>query len=151
MDDEKFKAEVLSRLDRIVSLLSANCSMTKAALERAYPDLMKPKQPPPEQGEALAIGPDGRVYLSTEGELSDVLVVDLPEVVREGTSAAGGGPTAEPEPPPREAPDQQAGSGATEPVSGGGASYLAVPAAVLGAAGLAFAVRASRRRSRRTP
>ena len=106
--------------------------------------------PEQEQGEALAIGPDGRVYLSTEGELSDVLVVDLPEVVREGTSAAGGGPTAEPEPPPREAPDQQAGSGATEPDSGGGASYLAVPAAVLGAAGLAWAVRASRRRSRRT-
>jgi hypothetical protein len=51
MDDDKFKAEVLSRLDRIVSLLSANCSMTKAALERAYPDLMKPKQPPTEQGE----------------------------------------------------------------------------------------------------
>lgn len=54
MDDEKFKAEVLSRLDRIVSLLSANCSMTKAALERAYPDLMRPKQPQPEQGEPLA-------------------------------------------------------------------------------------------------
>lgn len=54
MDDEKFKAEVLSRLDRIVSLLSANCSMTKAALERTYPDLLKPKQPPPEQGEPLA-------------------------------------------------------------------------------------------------
>jgi hypothetical protein len=54
MDDDKFKAEVLSRLDRIVSLLSANCSMTKAALERAYPDLMKPKQPPTEQGETLS-------------------------------------------------------------------------------------------------
>lgn len=101
--------------------------------------------PEQEQGEALAIGPDGRVYLSTEGELSDVLVVGLPEVVTEGshTPAAGGGPTPEPEPPPREAPDREAGSG--------GASYLAVPAAVLGAAGLALVVRASRRRSRRTP
>lgn len=54
MDDDKFKAEVLNRLDRIVSLLTANCSMTKAALERAYPDLVKPKQPPQEQGDAAS-------------------------------------------------------------------------------------------------
>ena len=54
MDDDKFKAEVLNRLDRIVSLLSANCSMTKAALERTYPDLMKPKESQPEQGESVA-------------------------------------------------------------------------------------------------
>lgn len=80
MEDDKFKAEVLSRLDRIVSLLTANCSMTKAALERAYPDLMKPKQPPREQGETAAAGQ----YLLTD-EMQD----DYTQAVQKWKSGKG--------------------------------------------------------------
>ena len=44
--------------------------------------------PRQEQGEAVAVGRDGRIYLTSEGEGSDVLVMELPEP--DASSGAGG-------------------------------------------------------------
>jgi hypothetical protein len=49
MDDEKFKIELLSRLDKIVTLLSISCSMSKAALERSQAPSTKPQVTEAEQ------------------------------------------------------------------------------------------------------
>jgi len=49
MDDDKFKIEILARLDKIVALLSLSCSMSKAALEQSHPELVKPKPAEAEQ------------------------------------------------------------------------------------------------------
>ncbi|HEU4515237.1 MAG TPA: hypothetical protein VFR87_19165 [Nocardioidaceae bacterium] len=106
--------------------------------------------PAQEQGEAVAVGDDGRVYLTSEGERSDVLVMDLP--------SPGAGPSAEPS-DDDEAPAEQTGD--TEPST----RYDPEPWMGLGPAGLLLAVlgsgialglvwwlvRASRRRGRRRP
>lgn len=91
--------------------------------------------PVQDQGEGVAIGDDGRIYLSSEGELSDVLVMDLPPL----ESAAE---EPEPENDAGPAPDEGNGAGLGRP-----RGY--VLAAVLGSAVVALLVRASRRRSRR--
>jgi hypothetical protein len=105
--------------------------------------------PVQDQGEGIAIGDDGRVYLSSEGELSDVLVMDLPPLepadsaVDEAVPTAGGDrgrDDAEDDAGP--APDEGNGAGLGRPPG-----Y--VLAAVLGSAVVGLLVRASRRRSRR--
>lgn len=54
MDDEKFKIELLNRLDKIIALLSLSCSMSKAALERTQPGTAKPQPPSAEQAGSAA-------------------------------------------------------------------------------------------------
>jgi hypothetical protein len=106
-----------------------------------------------DQGEGIAVGPDGRVYLSSEGEHSDVLVMDLPPLAEPSADpTAGAGPqdgsgaaageqnTARDDEGP--APGEEDGA-----LPGRPAGYAV--AAVLGSALVAVLVRASRRRSRR--
>ena len=109
--------------------------------------------PEQEQGEAVAVGGDGRVYLTSEGERFDVLALELPRFAPDE-----GAPTQEtsPEPatPPGEQPADEAGDesgpatpGEDEAGLGRPRGYLA--AAVVGSAVVALLLRASRRRSRR--
>jgi hypothetical protein len=88
-----------------------------------------------DQGEGIAIGEDGRIYLSSEGELSDVLVMDMPPLSE---------PEADEETPTGPAPGDEDGPGPGRPPG-----YAL--AAVAGAALVALLVRASRRRGRRKP
>ena len=96
--------------------------------------------PVQDQGEGIAIGDDGRVYLSSEGELSDVLVMDLPPL--DPPREAADPSSAEPRDDSGPAPDEGNGAGLGRP-----RGY--VVAAVLGSAVVGLLVRASRRRSRR--
>ncbi|HEX6249340.1 MAG TPA: hypothetical protein VFZ64_15840 [Nocardioidaceae bacterium] len=103
------------------------------------------------QGEAVAVGDDGRVYLTSEGELSDVLVMDLP---RPGSEGAGPETDATPapgepgpdgaEPSPRYDPEPWMGLGPW-------GLLLAVLGSVLGAGLVWYLLRAARRRGRRRP
>lgn len=89
--------------------------------------------PAQEQGEAVAVGSDGRVYLTSEGARSAVLVLDLPSA-------------------PERAHRPERPAGIEAPDSPG--LPLAVPGAVLGCALVLLAVRglrASRPRSRHRP
>jgi hypothetical protein len=110
-----------------------------AAAVYSYPDfemLQELELPLQEQGEAVAVGDDGRVYLTSEGALSDVLVLDLPDVEQ---PAADVEKRTEPAPTPDE--------GGDAPGLGRPPGYAL--AAVAGTALLALLVRASRRRGRR--
>jgi hypothetical protein len=103
--------------------------------------------PVQDQGEGIAVGDDGRVYLSSEGELSDVLVMDLPPLEAVDDAADELDEPAEPAPTAARndtgpAPDEGNGAGLGRPPG-----Y--VLAAVLGSAVVALLVRASRRRGRR--
>lgn len=109
--------------------------------------------PAQEQGEAVAVGPDGRLYLSTEGELSDVVAVELPEEARSALRPRLESPTPSPTESGSPAPDarddtaRDQDTGAHDPgprfwtlvLAGGGVGLL-----------VGLAVRASRRRGRRT-
>ena len=59
--------------------------------------------PPQDQGEGIAVGPDDRIYLSSEGQSSDVLRVRLPAEV----AAAMQPPAPAPTPEPTAAPEQE--------------------------------------------
>jgi hypothetical protein len=119
-----------------------------------YPGLDKVAElrlPVQEQGEGIAVGDDGRVYLSSEGELSDVLVMDLPPLEAVGDAPddatdAVGEPAAPAPTAARDdtgpAPDEGNGAGLGRPPG-----Y--VLAAVLGSAVVGLLVRASRRRGPR--
>lgn len=110
----------------------------------AFAEVATFQLPEQEQGEAVAVGPDGRIYLSSEGELSDVLAMDLPVELSE-TAPGGQGEDAPVAPPGTEGPAADAtGDGA---VPGRPAGYALVALAAAAVAGLA--VRASRRRGRR--
>lgn len=71
MDDEKFRTEVLARLDRIVALLSASCAMSKAALER-----MPPPEAPRERTADADPGEDRGQYLLRD-EMQDDYVMAI--------------------------------------------------------------------------
>ena len=58
--------------------------------------------PPQKQGEGIAVGPDGRLYLSTEGQFTDVLRTRVPADI-----AATMAP---PKPSPSAAPTDEPGS-----------------------------------------
>lgn len=91
-----------------------------------------------EQGEGIAAGDDGRVYLSSEGVFSDVLVMDLPALdVPADAAREDSGPV----------PDEGNGAGS------GRLGYVlgALAGALTGAAVVTVLVRAARRRSRRRP
>jgi hypothetical protein len=111
-----------------------------------YPDFERVAEfllPVQDQGEGIAVGEDGRIYLSSEGEFSDVLVMDMPPLSEpEAGDAAETEPEAGEEPPAGPAPETEDGPGLGRPPG------YAV-AAVAGAALVAVFVRASRRRSRR--
>ncbi len=99
-----------------------------------------------DQGEGIAVGRDGRAYLSSEGEHSDVLVMDLPPLDEPAADPTAADPTADAgnaaqhdEGP---APGEEDGA-----LPGRPAGYAV--AAVLGSALVALLVRASRRRGRR--
>lgn len=100
--------------------------------------------PPQEQGEAVAIGPDGRAYVTSEGTHSQVLSVPLPRPPRDTEE-----PDATPGAPDRQPPRTYQ----PEPFMGLGPWGLAGAAAVglVGLGLLRAAVRAARRRGRRTP
>jgi hypothetical protein len=103
--------------------------------------------PVQEQGEGIAVGDDGRVYLSSEGELSDVLVMDLPPLEAVDDAAD------ELDEPAAPAPTAARNDTGPAPDEGNGAGLGRPPgyvlAAVLGSAVVALLVRASRRRGRR--
>lgn len=118
----------------------------------SYPELEEITSfqlPAQEQGEAVAVGDDGRVYLTSEGGGTDVLVMDLPR------------PTADPSAQPTEDAEAAGDAERAEPST----RYDPQPWMGLGPAGLLLAVlgsgvalglvwwlvRASRRRSRRRP
>ncbi len=119
----------------------------------AFEEVTRFTLPPQEQGEAVAVGDDGRVYLTSEGERSDVLGLDLP--------SSTSGPTAE----PSAEPDAQPGGAGPADRPGPGTRYDPEPWMGLGPAGLLLAVlgsgtalglgwwlvRSSRRRSPRRP
>ena len=108
--------------------------------------------PAQEQGEGIAVGKDGRLYLSSEEVPSPILAMDVPAKVA-AAMERGAQPTAgaQDEKSPAPARDEAGKDGADEQ-DGPGPGRLAdyALAAVLGAAGVALLVRASRRRSRRT-
>jgi hypothetical protein len=111
-----------------------------AAAVYSYPDfelLQDFELPPQEQGEAVAVGDDGRVYLTSEGALSDVLVLDLPD---DEEPAAAVDDRTEPVATPDEGGDDAPGLGRPR-------GYAL--AALAGTALVALLVRASRRRGRR--
>ena len=67
--------------------------------------------PPHRQGEGVSVGPHGRIRLSSEGEHTPVLQIDLPAAVRRGLSvpatgpaSAGSSPLIHPYHPPPEPP-----------------------------------------------
>jgi len=95
--------------------------------------------PVQDQGEGVAVGEDGRMYLSSEGELSDVLVMDLPPL---SEGEAGPAPTSAPA-------DEEAGGQEGEDRTGLGRPRGYLLAALLGSVVVGWLVRASRRRSRR--
>jgi hypothetical protein len=88
-----------------------------------------------EQGEAVAVGDDGRVYLTSEGALSDVLVLDLPAPEEPDEAEHDDGPAATP--------------GGGEDGAGPGRPWGYAAAALAGTALVALLVRASRRRGPR--
>lgn len=118
--------------------------------------------PAQEQGEGIAVGDDGRIYLSSEGAGAEVLVVDLPPRITRALQpqrpAATDGPAAAPAPAPSPAGQPGNGAGpatASDEGDEDGANLLVRAGAVAVAGGLAAAlalgVRAARRRSRRRP
>lgn len=117
--------------------------------------------PAQEQGEGVAVGDDGRVYLSSEGVGAEVLVMDLPvRIARALRPEPATSPSPAPGPTPSPAPSGSAGDGdGPTTASGGGGddgADLLLPAggyAVAGglAAAVLLGLRAARRRGRRTP
>ncbi len=85
--------------------------------------------PPQEQGEALAVAPDGRVLVASEGRDQPVLEVALPQEVRE---AVEGGDSSGPSAGTDGVPGEQAGPATTDEEDGVG-----WPGLVLGTIGLA--------------
>lgn len=100
--------------------------------------------PAQRQGEAIAIGSDGRVYLSTEGPLSDVLAMDLPDLADRRAD-----PDTDPGPDPRPDTDDSASPSTDRYVDAAGAAPAAVGTAVAGLVLLGLVLRAARRRGRR--
>ncbi len=109
--------------------------------------------PAQEQGEGVAVGKDGRLYLTSEEVPSDVLVMDVPAKVTAAMQGDLGTVTAgRDENGPASSGDDTRRDGADEPDQPGlgrPAGYVLV--AVVGSAVAALLVRASRRRSRRRP
>jgi hypothetical protein len=107
----------------------------------SYPEfelLAQSELPAQEQGEAVAVGEDGRVYLSSEGERSDVLAVELPRPARADGDETPAPST--PEPTQRREYDP-------EPWLGLGPGPVAL--LVVGAGAVVLLVRAALRRGRR--
>jgi hypothetical protein len=100
-----------------------------------------------QQGEAVAVGDDGRVYLTSEGEGSQILVTDVPE------RGPDPDPDADPAPQPQDGGTEQAPAYDPQPWMGLGPWGLlgAVAGSTAVLALLLAAVRAARRRSRRRP
>lgn len=105
-----------------------------------------------DQGEGIAVGADGRLYLSSEEVPSEILAMELPDQVAAAMSPPAAEPddtVAEDDPAP-EAAGSADGDGADEPDRPGpGRPRGYVLAAVVGTALVALLVKASRRRSRR--
>lgn len=105
--------------------------------------------PVQEQGEALAVGDDGRVYLTSEGERSDVLAMKLPQ------PNATPGVELSQDPTPADRPGRTEASPRYDPEPWMGLGPAGLLLAVLGSGvGLGLVwwlLRASRRRGRHTP
>lgn len=75
--------------------------------------------PAQQQGEGLAVSPDGRIYLSSEGSRSALLEVTLPEEIAEQVGSAGRSPSGDSETPVPEGgsdePGTASGSEADDP------------------------------------
>ncbi len=68
----------------------------------SYPGLEKVGTfdlPEQEQGEGIAVAPDGRVFISTEGQFTDLLVVRLPAKIRRAVAPPVVVPSPSPAPP----------------------------------------------------
>lgn len=121
-----------------------------------YPELEQlssAEVPAQEQGEAVAVGDDGRLYLTSEGAGSQILVTDVPERTSASTADPGSGPDADPDPAAEQAKDR--GQTAYDPQPWMGLGPWGLLGAVLATGAvlalLLAAVRAARRRSRRRP
>lgn len=107
--------------------------------------------PPEPQGEALAVTPNGRVLVTSEGRGQPVLEVALPAEVRARLEGTGSAPGAEPDDPPgaeREptAPPGEAAGPPSAEDPGEGVPWTGVLAAGLGIAALLAAGAAVMRR-----
>lgn len=113
-----------------------------------------------DQGEGIAVGEDGRLYLSSENVPNDVLAVEVPDEVASAMDARGETEApADPDPdstdPAPEAADAVDEDGAGDAAGDGTRPDLGQPqvyllAAAVGAGVVALLVRAARRRGRRT-
>ena len=92
---------------------------------RAVGDLSLPDQ---DQGEGIAVTPDGRVLVSTEGQFTDVLEVRLPRDVRRAVAPEP--EPAEPSTTPEGAPDATDETAAEDTTTPGGLASLGVVMAV---------------------
>lgn len=81
MDEEKFRIEVLNRLDKIISLLTISCSMSKAALERSQPAPPKPQTP--------AAGQDDTSAASRQYLIGDEMRDDYDQAVQKWKTSKG--------------------------------------------------------------
>ncbi len=119
-----------------------------AAAVYTYPDFTWVRDVPlpvQEQGEAVAVDRGGRVYLSSEGEHSDVLMTNLaplPEAAGTATPTPTTAPAPETRPEPRQRREYH-----PEPWLGLGPGPVLL--AALGSGALVLLVRAALRRSRR--
>ena len=118
----------------------------------SYPDFTRVADvplPEQEQGEALAVGDDGRAYLTSEGEGSEVLVVDVPPAepgLKSSTGPSAGEETPPPADDPRPAPEPESEYDPQPWLGLGLGRFLLV---VTGAGLAALLLRAALRRARR--
>ena len=96
---------------------------------RAVGDLSLPDQ---DQGEGIAVTPDGRVLVSTEGQFTDVLEVRLPRDVRQAVAPTPepAEPSAEPSTTPEGEVDATDEPAAEDATTAGGLASLGVVMAV---------------------
>ena len=90
---------------------------------RAVGDLSLPDQ---DQGEGIAVTPDGRVLVSTEGQFTDVLEVRLPRDVREAVAPEPEAPDPGAPEEPDAAPAPDDADAADDPSASGGLASLGV-------------------------
>ncbi len=74
--------------------------------------------PPQQQGEGIAVSPEGVVHLSSEGAGSELLRIELPDEVRAAMGLATGQPTESADPQESEAPRAGEGGASDQPATG---------------------------------
>lgn len=78
--------------------------------------------PRQQQGEGIAVAPDGGIYASSEGARSPLLRISLPGDVVRAMAPGSAGPSEGPSEQPSESPSSEAGSSGTDSGTGTGAA-----------------------------